>query len=68
MIRSGRFWMVVWCSLGVVTIAWGLLTVVFWLDSTKNLNLLSVFAAVVAVAGGIQATLAMRKADSDDDF
>lgn len=44
MIRSGKFWMGVWMVAAGITLTWSGLTVAFWLDSTRNLNLLSVFA------------------------
>lgn len=68
MIRSGLFWMGAWGVAGGITIIWSLFTVLFLLDSTRNLNLLSVWAVLLAVAAGFQATLTMRKADAKDDF
>lgn len=64
--RSGRFWLVLWLAFFALMIAWSLLTVLFWLDSTKNLNVLSVVANLAAAAAGSQAALTMRKADPDD--
>lgn len=63
---NGKFWMRVWLvALGLVAI-WGVLTIAFWMESTPNLNALSIFALLLACAGGVQATLGMRKADPDD--
>jgi hypothetical protein len=56
-----RFWGVVLAAMFV----WSALTVVWWMDSVRNLNALSL-AALILAAGGFQATLAMRKADADD--
>jgi hypothetical protein len=47
---------------------WTVVTVLWFLDSVKNLNLLSLAALDLAVAAGFQATLAMRKADDKDRF
>ncbi len=68
LIKSGRFWMGVWLTLGGLILAWAIATVAFLLDSVRNLSLMSVAALLVAVAAGIQTTLTMRKADSADDF
>lgn len=67
-VRSGRFWLTVWLTGGAITLVWAVLTELFWLDSTRNLNQLSLFALVLAVGAGIQATLTMRKADPNDPF
>jgi hypothetical protein len=68
LIKSGRFWMIVWLTIGGAFTAWAVATVLFLLDSVRNLSLMSVAALLVAVAAGIQTTLTMRKADQDDDF
>ena len=68
MLRSGRFWMVVWLSTFAAVLLWAVITVVFFLDSLANLSLMSVAALVLATAAGVQTTLAMRKADDDDDL
>lgn len=60
--------MAVWLAAAAITLGWCVLTVAFWLNSTKNLNLLSLFALVLAVGAGLQGTLTMRKADAKDDF
>lgn len=65
---SGRFWMAVWLVAFAGFLVWGGLTFLFWLDSVKNLNALSIAAVWLACAAGIQATLSMRKADDTDDF
>lgn len=67
-LHSGRFWMVFWICVAVVMLVWSVLTAVFWLDSTKNINALSVVANMLASAAGLQASLAMRKADNKDQF
>jgi hypothetical protein len=66
--HNGKFWMGFWGSISAVVVVWGVLTVMFWLDSVRNLNLMSVAALVLAGAAGFQATLGMRKADPDDKF
>jgi hypothetical protein len=63
---SGRFWMRFWAVVLAVMAVWSGLTVAFWMDSVRNLNLLSVAAVLLAPAAGFQATLGMRKADPDD--
>lgn len=63
---SGRFWMVFWAGVVAVMSVWGLCTVLFWMDSVRNLNALSIAAVLLAPAAGFQATLGMRKADPDD--
>ncbi len=68
LIKSGRFWMGVWLTFGAAFAAWAVITVLFLLDSIRNLSLMSVAALIVAVAAGIQTTLTMRKADTEDDF
>jgi hypothetical protein len=57
-----------WTGVLVVMAAWGACTVLFWMDSVRNLNALSVVAVLLAPAAGFQATLGMRKADPDDDL
>lgn len=49
-------------------LTWGVLTFLFWMDSVKNLNALSIVANWLACGAGVQATLSMRKADSNDKF
>jgi hypothetical protein len=68
LLRSGRFWMVVWLATLGAVLAWAVVTVAFFLDSVKNLSLMSVAALLLATAAGVQTTLAMRKADDDDDL
>ncbi len=68
LIKSGRFWMAVWLTLGGLIAAWAVITVVLLLDSVRNLSLMSVAALLISVAAGIQTTLTMRKADKADDF
>lgn len=65
---SGKTWMILWIIVGAVSVAWGIGTVIWWLDSTRNLNLMSVFTAIIATMAGFQATLSMRKADRKDDL
>jgi hypothetical protein len=57
------FW---WSGVLVVMAVWAGLTVVFWMDSVRNLNALSVVAVLLAPAAGFQSTLGMRKADPED--
>jgi hypothetical protein len=65
-LSDGRFWMRLWVGVFALSFVWGVLTVFFWLDSVRNLNLISVVALVLAGAAGVQATLGMRKADPKD--
>lgn len=65
---SGRLWMTVWLVLFAVMLVWGVLTALFWLDSVRNVNALSIVANVGMAGAGIQASLAMRKADDRDRF
>lgn len=65
-IGSGQFWMRLWLAAFAVVGAWAVLTVFLWLDSVRNLNLMSVAALVLACAAGVQATLGMRKIDPKD--
>lgn len=58
----------IWAVSLVLVLGWTVMTVLFWLDSVKNLNLLSLVALILACAAGFQSTLGMRKADDDDDF
>ena len=66
MIRSGRFWMWFWTGVFAGMLVWGGLTFLFWMDSVRNLNALSIVAVWLASAAGFQATLGMRKADPED--
>lgn len=65
---SGKFWMFFWAAVLAVMAGWGTLTALFWMDSVRNLNALSIAAVLLAPAAGFQATLGMRKADPGDDF
>lgn len=65
---SGESWMRIWAITLVLVLAWCVMTVLFWLDSVKNLNLLSLVALILSCAAGFQSTLGMRKADKKDDF
>lgn len=68
MLSSGKFWLVFWLVLFGGVLAWGVVTVLWLMDSTRNLNALSIVALVVTCAAGVQTTLTMRKADPGDDF
>lgn len=65
-VGSGRVWMAFWLFVLAVMAVWGGLTFAFWMDSVANLNALSIVAVWLAAGAGVQSTLAMRKADSDD--
>jgi hypothetical protein len=65
-LRSGRFWLAVWLTFFGAMVIWAGLTVAFWLDSTRNVNALSIVSNIGMAAAGAQAALAMRKADPDD--
>lgn len=66
MFQDGKFWMWLWTCIAAIMGVWGLLTFMFWMDSVRNLNAISVITAWLAVAAGFQATLGMRKADPED--
>ena len=63
---SGVFWMLFWATALAVMVVWGIATFVFWWDSVRNVNTLSVVALWLACGAGFQATLGMRKADPED--
>jgi hypothetical protein len=63
---SGRFWMRFWLTVFVIMLVWGILTFLFWMDSVRNLNALSIVALLLACGAGFQSTLGMRKADPQD--
>jgi len=65
---DGRLWMRFWVATGVAMGLWGLLTCIFWLDSVRNLNIMTVVGLWIATAAGFQATLSMRKADPKDEL
>jgi hypothetical protein len=67
-VRSSRFWMYVWLVAAVLVLVQSGLTITFWLDSIRAVNMMSVEALILAVTAGLQATLTMRKADPDDPF
>lgn len=58
--------MMFWIGVACVAVVWGLVTVLFLLDSVRNLNAISVVTFVVAALAGIQSTLGMRKSDPED--
>lgn len=66
MLGSGRFWMWFWVTILALVLVWGVVTVIWFLDSVKNLNMLSIVALWLAAMAGVQATLGMRKADPQD--
>jgi cellulase/cellobiase CelA1 len=66
--HSSRFWMYVWLAAACLVLVQSALTVAFWLDSIRAVNIMSVEALILAVMAGLQATLTMRKADSSDPF
>lgn len=66
--HSGKVWMAFWLVVLVIMLTWGILTFLFWMDSVKNLNALSIVANWLACGAGVQATLSMRKADPKDKF
>jgi hypothetical protein len=68
LIKSGRFWMLLWLAALVIVTIWDICTALFWMDSVRNVNAMSAAALLFAVAAGVQTTLTMRKADSSDDF
>lgn len=63
---SGRFWMLFWLVVGAAMVAWGVATFVWWTDSVRNLNAMTVVGLWIATAAGFQATLSMRKVDPED--
>jgi len=66
MLNSGRFWMWFWLAVFAVMLGWGGLTFIYWMDSVRNLNALSIVAVWLACGAGVQSTLSMRKADPED--
>jgi hypothetical protein len=58
----------IWLTVFAVMLIWGVLTALFWLESVRNVNALSIVANVGMAGAGIQGTLAMRKADNRDRF
>jgi len=66
MLGSGKFWMWFWVTILALVLVWGVVTVIWFLDSVKNLNMLSIVALWLAAMAGVQATLGMRKADPKD--
>jgi uncharacterized RDD family membrane protein YckC len=67
-VSDGAFWMKFWLAVLAVVLLWGIGTILWWSNSIVNLNLLSIFALVLACAGAFQASLGMRKADPKDNF
>lgn len=67
-LSSGQFWMAFWLVVLTGMAVWATLTILFWMDSVRNVNALSVAANLLAPAAGFQAALAMRKADDKDNF
>jgi hypothetical protein len=63
---SGFFWMWFWAAVLALNVVWAVVTVIWLLDSVRNLNLLSLEALLLACGAGFQATLGMRKADPQD--
>lgn len=63
---SGQFWMWFWVAIMAIMVVWGICTALFWFDSVRNLNYLSVAALWLACGAGFQSTLGMRKADPED--
>jgi len=65
---SGRLWMWVWIGVTICSLVWGSVTFIVpaLRSSVLNVAALSIFANVLAAAGGIQTTLTMRKADDKD--
>lgn len=66
--QSGKVWMFFWLLVLFAMMVWGILTFLFWMDSVKNLNALSIVALWLACGSGSQATLSMRKSDPKDKF
>lgn len=60
--------MIFWLLFLLAMIIWGIVTILYLLNSTANINLLSVIANIVTPIAGLQASLAMRKADDRDNF
>ena len=63
---SGKFWMFFWTAVFAVMVGWGVATFLWWMDSVRNLNALSIAAVWLACGAGVQSTLAMRKTDPED--
>jgi hypothetical protein len=60
----------IWLVFFIITAVWGIASFVIpqMRNSILNVIALSVFANIFAVAGGVQTTLTMRKADPKDEF
>lgn len=65
---DGRAWMAGWLVFIGIMLVWSVLTVMFWMDNVRNVNALSLVANVGMGFAGLQASLAMRKADRKDRF
>jgi len=65
-VGNGRGWLIFWSGVTGIVGVWALLTVLFWRESVMNISFMSAAALMLAPAGGIQAALAMRKADPHD--
>lgn len=66
---DGLFWMRLWLTGLTIAILWGVVTMATPLRySVVNVNAMSSVTFIFAAAGGVQATLAMRKADNRDDL
>lgn len=66
--RNGKTWMWGWLCFIAFMLMWSVGTVLWWMDSTRNVNALSLVANVGMGVAGMQASLAMRKADDKDHF
>lgn len=65
---SGSLWMWVWLGVLAISVIWGGITfaVPTLRESVLNVAALSIFANILAAAGGVQAALTMRVADPKD--
>lgn len=66
LVGDGKFWMWLWTCVLLGMLVWGVLTFMFWMDSVRNLNAMTVVGMWLLCAAGFQSTLGMRKADPDD--
>ena len=68
MFASGKFWMWFWAAVLLFVGAQSVVVGVWFLDSVKAINLMSIEALLLSTGAGFQATLGMRKADPDDSL
>ena len=66
MLGSGRFWMWFWTGWVAFVFVQSIVIAIWFLDSVRAVNMMSIEALMLACGAGFQATLGMRKADPKD--